>query len=192
MRTAFTAAAALLFPVIASAAPITVHNTGVDALDALVGYGQTAAFWQLLAAPSGATEVLGSSPAAFDHPAYAPNTTTSQWVAHNNGNVSVTGIYTYALTIDLTGLDHTTAVISGLFATDNEGFISVNGGPAAATTGYEDFAALTAFTLNSGFIAGLNTIQLSVNNAGNPTAFHVNFTSATANPFRQVFPSLPH
>ena len=183
IRSALTLVAALLFPVIAAATPITLHNTGVDASDVLVGPGQVTAFWQLLSKPALATELLGSNPFVFSHPAYANNTATSRWVSpRGNGTASRAGVYTYGLTFDLAGLNPATASISGFFGTDNDGSISLNGGPAAATQGFAGFGTYTPFTLNSGFVAGLNTIQVSVNNGGNPTAFHVNFTSGTATP----------
>jgi hypothetical protein len=183
LQTTAIAVASLLVPIVASAASITVHNTGVDSSVSLVASGQQTAFWELRSAPAGATEAPGSNPFAFTHFAYASNTATSQWVAPaNSGNASVAGVYTYALTVDLTGLDPATAVITGFFATDNEGAISVNGAPPAATLGFEAFDTLSPFTLSSGFVAGLNTIEVSVNNAGNPTAFHVQFTSAVADP----------
>lgn len=82
--------------------------------------------------------------------------------------------------IDLTGLDPATASIVGTFETDNDGAISLNSGAPAATTGFSGFGAPTPFTINSGFVAGLNTIHVQVNNGGDPTAFFVSFTTATA------------
>jgi PEP-CTERM motif-containing protein len=185
-------AGALAVTVEATAAPITVHNTGVNASNILVAAGLPTAFWTLLSAPAGATEVVGSNPFAFTHPAYAPNTATSGWVspaASGNasvGNFSNPALYVYALIINLTGLTPATAAITGNFATDNTGFINVNGGTTVATSSYAGFGSLTSFTMNSGFVAGLNTIQVGVWNQGNPTAFHVQFTSATASPVSSV------
>ena len=176
------AVAWLLFGMQAAiSAPIVVHNTGVDASDALVAPGAQAAFWTLLTAPAGATETTGSATFRFRHPFYAPDTSTSAWVSMNaNGDASVVGFYVYQLLVDLTGLDPSTAMITGQFGTDNAGFIRVNGGPNEATLGSGDFGTLTSFTLDSGFISGINSIQVGVNNEGNPTAFHVQFASATA------------
>jgi hypothetical protein len=183
MRFIAACVATVLFPIAALAAPITVHNTGVDDADALVAAGATSAFWELVAAPEGAPEPLGSNPYAFLHGAYASNTLTSQWVSQGSlGNAGAGGFYVYGLDIDLTGLDHTSAVITGLFSTDNDGFIRLNGGAAVATTGFADFGSMHGFTINSGFVAGLNTIEVGVNNGGNPTAFHVQFLRADSEP----------
>jgi len=165
-----------------SAATITVHNTGVNASDVVQGIGATTSFWTLSAKPAGATETLGSNPFRFFHPAYYADNALSGWVSPgSDGNAGVGGIYTYQLLIDLTGLNPATASITGLFGTDNDGAIFLNG-VSKATTGFGDFGAPTAFTMNSGFIAGVNTITVQMNNGGDPTAFRVQFTSATANP----------
>lgn len=177
----------LLSAAFASATMIEVHNTGVDSSDILVSSGAAASFWSLQSIPSGATEVIGSSAFRYYNPAYYPDTSTSAWVSITSGgtDASVLGMYVYSLTFDLTGLNPSTALITGLLGTDNEGFIRLNGGSDVATTGYAGFGTATGFTMNSGFLPGLNTIEVGVNNAGGPTSFHVQFTSATADPLEQ-------
>jgi hypothetical protein len=66
-------------------------------------------------------------------------------------------------------------VLSGFFATDNSGYIQLNGvtvGPASST-----FSSSTAFSLTSGFKPGINTIDFFVTNAPggslNPTGLIV-------------------
>lgn len=174
--------AAVLFPIAALAAPITVHNTGVDLSDTLVAYGAQTEFWTLASAPVGATEVIGSDPFRFNC-CYIADSLESAWVSPAaSGNASVGGVYVYQLLVDLTGFDLSTVSIAGAFSTDNDGFIRVNGGAAAATTGFADFNAMHAFLLDSDFIAGINSIQVGVNNGGNPTAFRVEFSEATGRP----------
>jgi hypothetical protein len=174
--------AALSLPGLVSAAVITVHNTGVDSSDVLVAPGAQAAFWTLSAEPAGATEAIGSLPFRYFNGSYFADTATAAWVSPQaSGNAGQAGIYTYDLVINLNGLDPATAVITGNFGTDNDGSVSLNGNAPVATTGVGAFGAPTPFTMNGGFVAGLNTIHLHVNNAGDPTAFFVSFTSATAN-----------
>lgn len=166
----------------ASAATITVHNTGVDALDTLVSPGGSTAFWQLTAQPSGAGYTLGSNPFRYYNGAYSPDLTQAAWVSPGaNGLAGTSGYYTYSLTIDLTGLDPSTALITGRFSTDNDGSIGLNGS-ALFSTGFANFGSLHPFSISSGFLPGLNTIDVRVNNGGDPTAFIVVFDSATANP----------
>lgn len=173
--------AVLSLPGLAAAASIPVHNTGVDSSDVLVAPGGQTSFWTLSAEPALAVETIGSNPFRFNC-CYFADTATAAWVSPQaNGNAGVLGIYTYDLVIDLTGLDPATASIAGTFGTDNDGSISLNSNAPVATTGFGGFGAPTSFAISGGFVAGLNTIHVQVNNGGDPTAFFVSFTSATAN-----------
>jgi len=164
---------------VALAAPITVHNTGVGPGDTLVAPGAVTSFWELSVAPVGASEALGSNPFRFNC-CYVADNLVSAWVSPQaSGNASVGGYYTYELEVDLTGLDPSTAVIAGSFSTDNDGSIAINGN-VVLTTGFGGFGAMHPFTMSSGFVAGINKIQATVNNGGNPTAFRVEFSRADA------------
>jgi hypothetical protein len=181
----------MTLPGLALAASIQVHNTGVNASNVLVAPGAQASFWTLSTKPPTAVEPIGSNPFRYYNGAYFSDTATAAWVSPDaSGNAGPTGIYTYDLVIDLTGLDPTTASIVGTFGTDNDGSISLNGNAPVAITGIADFGAPTAFTINSGFVAGLNTIHVQVNNQGDPTAFFVSFSSATANGVPVQVPAL--
>ncbi|MFT4565014.1 MAG: hypothetical protein ACI9BW_004784 [Gammaproteobacteria bacterium] len=165
------------------AATLAVHNTGVDDLDQLVVAGALSSFWILSDRPAGSLVLLGSAPFRYRHPSYAPDTPNSAWVSPNaGGNAGLNGIYVYDLTVDLTAFDPGSVVISGVFGTDNSGSISLNNEAPVASSGGAEFSGLKSFTLNNGFVAGLNRIHISVNNQGDPTAFHVRFTDATAAP----------
>jgi hypothetical protein len=164
-----------------SAGTITLHNTGVNSSDVLVAAGAATSFWTLSAEPGGASEALGSNPFRFHHPSYFADTANAAWVSPgSDGNAGVGGHYTYDLVFDLTGLNPATAAISGIFGTDNDGSISLNGNAAVATTSFGGFGSTTAFSFTSGFLSGLNTIHVVVNNGGDPTAFFVQFNSGTA------------
>jgi hypothetical protein len=162
------------------ATPISVHDTGVNVSDGLVATGSIASFWALTAEPAGATETIGSNPCRFRHPSYFADSSTAAWVAPTcSGNAGAGGFYTYSLSFDLTGLDPTTAAIAGVFGTDNNGSIDLNG-MIGGTTTFAGFGAQTSFSFTSGFVAGLNMIDVLVNNGGDPTAFFVQFSTATA------------
>ena len=168
---------------VASAGTIALHNTGVDSSDALVAAGAATSFWSLSAEPAGASEALGSNPFRFHHPAYFADTSTAAWVSPGSvGNAGVLGNYTYDLVFDLTGIDPSTVAISGIFGTDNDGSISLNGNAAVATTSFGGFGSTTSFSFTSGFQAGLNRIHVVVDNGTDPTAFFVQFDSGTGNP----------
>lgn len=185
----------LALPGLAFADTIPVHNTGVDASDVLVAPGAQAAFWSLSAKPPGAAPALGSTPFRYFNGAYFADTATAAWVSpQSDGNAGVAGVYTYDLVINLSGLDPTTASITGNFGTDNAGAIWLNADAPVATTGSSNYGTPTPFTISSGFVAGLNTIHVQVNNEGDPTAFFVSITSATANALpvpAQAVPATP-
>lgn len=183
MRSIITAFALLSATTLVEAATLTVHNTGVDAGDTVVAMGETTHFWTLAAQPAGAGLTLGANPVRFKHPSYFADTATSAWVAGTgNGVDNVVGSFAYELVVDLTGFDPDSAVISGIFGTDNDGSIALNGNAPAATTAFAGFGAPTAFTFTDGFVSGLNTLTVAFNNGGGPTAFHVQFSTATASP----------
>ena len=179
----------MLFGTALFAAPIVVHNTGVNSSDVVQSIGSPTSFWTLVSQPVGAGYTLGSTPFRYFNGAYYADNSTSGWVSpSSNGNAGAGGNYVYQLSFDLTGLNPATAVISGTFGTDNNGSIALNGNAPAATTGFGSFGAATAFSFTSGFVAGTNTIQVTVNNGGDPTAFRVEFSNAQADVGGAVIP----
>ena len=167
-----------------SAANLPVHNTGVNASDVLQPIGAGTSFWTLFSEPLGASEAIGSTPFRYFNGAYFADSSVSGWVSPgSDGNAGVGGNYVYQMSVDLTGFNLATVVISGGFGTDNDGDISLNGGLPVATTGNADFlSGPTPFTFNSGFVSGVNFIRVRVDNNGDPTAFRVEFSTATATP----------
>jgi len=134
-------------------------------------------------------------------PAVVATIKPSQWVAGTwwapNINQAFTGVnypagsgnlpgdYVYRMTFDLTGYDPNTASFSGGWTTDNVGSIWLNGA-IQGSVGPSAYGANAPFTFNSGFVAGINTLDIHVNNedpAGfpvyrgpngeNPTGFHI-------------------
>jgi hypothetical protein len=188
--------AAWSLAVSAQAATIDVFSTGVD------GTGAAAAgsdiHYSITSSPSGAaTPVVATTIPSV----YVANSATAQWIAPSAnqcfgdpwcGGGDLPGTYTYETTFDLTGLDASTAVITGEYASDNTAAIWLNG--VDLLTPSSGFATPTAFTINSGFLAGVNTLQfIVVNDAGgtvtwdgpngeNPTGLYVNITSTYARP----------
>ena len=163
-------AATTAFTAPAQAAVISgLFNTGVDASNNPY-------------TTNGAAElhykVNGGTGIAYKHPAWV-GASDAYWIAAQaGGNYSINpGLYT--LTFDLTGLDAATAQISGRFAADDQGSVSLNGGNAINTT--NGFSGLTAFSFNSGFVAGLNTLTFTViDTGGRPAGLLVSGLSGTA------------
>ena len=96
------------------------------------------------------------------------------------------GDYVYQETFDLTGLDPSTAVIHGALASDDNSTVILNGvdtgvsvGTPSMTSG-DNYDVLHPFTLSSGFVAGINTLQVTVHNDISVTGLRLQI-SGTAN-----------
>lgn len=164
-------AAAALAPAATFAAPISIFNTGVNA--AGVGLGGVA----IGGSDSHYSTALTTAPIVVSHPAYVANTATSQWIWASSLEGDQT--YTFTTTFDLTGLNATTAVLNGLWGADNQGLdILLNGvstGDKLLGTVAQNFNQLHAFALDSGFVAGLNTLAFVIKNDGGVGAFRAQF-----------------
>ncbi len=113
------------------------------------------------------------------------NSETSKWIAPRGDTAEAAGgDYTYRVTFELDGLDPSTALLRGQWASDNAGIaIRLNG----ADTGLRNdaqFGSFTPFRIEDGpFISGTNTLDFVVNNAGaGPTALRVDGLSGGALP----------
>jgi hypothetical protein len=142
-------------------------NTGVN------GIGVADSNYTLTSSPSGGTAIgITSIPAWVDAP------TGSNWIGVTNGNVTdPIGDYVYQLTFDLTGVSPATFSISGAWATDNNASILLNGVDTGIAKGIIGFTSLSSFSIGSGFISGINTLEFKVTNISggglNPTGLLV-------------------
>jgi hypothetical protein len=117
------------------------------------------------------------------------NTATSQWISPDPSTYGGLGPFTYTTTFSLAGLNPATAQISGMWSTDDQAQMYLNGNlvvtsPSVFTGPWSYFAP---FTITSGFQAGVNTLTFVVPNgtelgAGpqGPTGMQVQMTG-TAN-----------
>jgi hypothetical protein len=98
-------------------------------------------------------------------PPWVNDPSTSKWMGPradaNSGNPP--GNYVFRTTFDLTGLDRTTAILSGKWAPDNLAEMRLNGTPVAITRGFSPFRP---FTVTTGFVAGVNVLELVLTNIG--------------------------
>jgi hypothetical protein len=182
----------------AQADPITsLFNTGVNASgtplpDNTIGDPH----YTLTIVPGGSTTTLRvrTSASGFPIPPYNGDDSLSAWIGPNNDSAldGPVGAYTYHTTFNLTGFNPATASISGVWSTDNEGLdILINGvstgNSIPSATSYTSFHS---FSIGSGFLAGINTLDFVVNNDGGPTALRVEMTG-TATPLATAVPE-PH
>ena len=178
----------------AQASPITtLYNTGVDASHTVLADGTIGdPHYTLTSVPSGTTALrISTSASGFPIPPWLADNASSRWIGPNNSSnmVGPPGGYRYETTFSLTGFNPSTASVTGNWSSDNAGVnIFINGTPLGFTTTPGAFTAFHPFTINSGFVGGVNTLDFLVNNGNggppphlNPTGLRVEMTgTATA------------
>ena len=170
-----------------SAAPITtLFNTGVDANRSVLPDGTVGdPHYTLVSVPSGTTDIrVRTSAGGFPIPYYIGDNNLSAWIGPNNDQYlnGVQGNYVFRTTFDLTGLDPATALINGRWSADNKGIdILINGQSTGQQTAYflGSYEYWYDFTLNSGFVSGVNTIDFVIYNDALPTALRVEMSGQT-------------
>jgi hypothetical protein len=164
----------------AEAASFTIFGTGVDGAGNVLPSGSIDPHFTI-------NEVSANAQVVTPHPFYVPNSLTSAWIWERPdpnfpfgglpGNVT----RTFQTTFDLTGFDHLTAVINGAWATDKEGLeVRINGVNAdvAPLLGLvlANFDQLHAFSITTGFVSGLNTLEFIVRDGGAPGGFRTDLS----------------
>jgi hypothetical protein len=155
-----------------------LFNTGTDANNiALVGgNGTVDPHYAIVSSTS--PGFAGQQAVTYFNGAYVADDANSRWISLSGSGGPGGNTTVYRLTFNLTGLNPGTASLSGRGGTDNAGFVSLNGGASQAIN---SFGALIAFNFNSGFVAGINTLDFSVTDFGAPTALRVDDLMGTAN-----------
>lgn len=120
------------------------------------------------------------------------DTSTSAWIGPGHDESTAQdpdGYFTYTTTFDLTGFDPTTASLNGQWSTDDPGIeIILNGTVFAFTTPDQGFHMSYPYSMGSGFVSGVNTIQWVVSNdncpppscGSNPTGFRNEYSVTAA------------
>jgi hypothetical protein len=166
-----------------------LFNTGVATNGTLASSGTVDPHWQMIQSADGAfpgPAAIVLNDIGFPIPPWIANGPNSKWIAPqaseavgNNG-----GTYKYRTSFDLTGFEPSSAIVSGVWTSDNQGPQVLLNGVATGATNDGNFSALTNFfAITSGFIAGTNTLDFVVTNIGpgtNPTGVRVEL-SGTAN-----------
>jgi len=163
----------------AFAGPVTIYNTGVNNSGTALTAGQTDTHYTLISNPTGVTETAVATTA---DPLWIANTTTASWISPGPSGLTSwdAGDYDYRTTFNLTGDNPATADLSGDWTSDNQGCIYLNGANTGVCTGNADFGSLEAFSLSTGFISGVNTLDFIVDNTGGPTGVLTEDLSVTA------------
>jgi PEP-CTERM motif len=162
----------------AQAASITgLFNTGTDASNlALVGgNGVIDPHYQILSSTS--PGFAGNQAVTFQC-CYVANDADSRWIALSGNGSPGSNTTVYRTVFSLAGLNAATAQLSGTWGADNLGTIFLNGANTGITV--SNFSFLTSFSIGSGFVAGLNTLDFEIQDFGAPTAFRVDNLAGTA------------
>lgn len=153
-----------------------VFSSGVDDAGAVLEDGAVDPHYKLVlnATDPNSQDALVHDSTVFpivDGP-WVANTDRSKWIAPLVDSAGAAGgDYAYRTTFDLTGYDPASAVLLGAWATDNLGTdIKLNGVSTGLQNGAQ-FATLTPFTLASGFVAGVNTLEFHLTNTDPVTGF---------------------
>jgi hypothetical protein len=165
----------------------TLFNTGVDASGTPLSDGTIGdPHYTLVSVPSGTTDLrVRTSAGGYPIPPYIGDDSLSAWIGPNNDPQvdGPVGLFDYRTTFDLTGLNPATASISGGWSSDNDGVkILLNGVDTGnPPTSFIQFAiGFAPFSIGSGFVSGVNTLDFIVDNGGGPTALRVEMTGNAA------------
>jgi hypothetical protein len=168
----------------------------------------TVSAWQVAtnATPGDTTDGVFSSFPTSGFAAAAAITLRPGWIANNDtGNNGIFGDppwikFVFRQTFDLTAYDPSTASLSFLWAADDSGQVfarrgswtpkyRLNGGTLVDGVwpgGESYFFSNTPTTINSGFIAGLNTLDFYVQGNATTDGFALETVSFTASPIASV------
>ena len=170
------------------------YNTGVDDSGGALGDGAIDSHYKIVVNPDSASpDATVENSAAFPIVTgpWVANNAASKWIgprfdtAGAAGAVGVGGDYVYRTTLDLAGFDPATVIVTGMWATDNEGSDIFINGQSTGQKNTTQFTALTPFTISSGFVAGVNSIEFKLNNSA------VGYTGLRVDQVRVLANALP-
>jgi hypothetical protein len=152
------------------AAPIPgLFNSGVDDTGAVLADNAIDTHYTITLNPDGGLpDAIVEDSTRFPIVAgpWMANSTTSKWIGPRFFTEQAAGgDYTYSITFDLTGLDPASAIVTGQWTSDNAGPDILINGVSTGNSNPGSFGTYTAFTISTGFIDGLNTLEFRVNNA---------------------------
>lgn len=159
----------------ASASSINVFSTGADDSGVRLPLGTPDSHYSLISGP-----YVGFVTAGTASSTWVQDSATSRWITPGNATWDI-GTYEYQTTFSLAGLDPASAILTGSWSADNSAIIYLNGNATSFTLGANAYGSFTPFTLSSGFVNGVNTLDFFVYNDGGPTGLRVDI-SGTASP----------
>jgi hypothetical protein len=166
-----------------------LFNTGVSADGAALPGGSVDPHYQLIQSADTTftgPDAIVANPIADGY--WTANSDTSKWIAPSANQqypgaspCDASGTYVYRTTFDLTGFDPTTLKISGMWAADNSGTdVRLNGASLGITA--SGYAPLTSFTIDGGFVAGMNTLEFEILDIGCHNGLRVELVASDVAP----------
>ena len=148
-----------------------LFSTGTNSSDIATGTTGVDQHYTITSAPTGAGSAYIFSSYVGGY--YADNS-SSQWIGVSAVGTLVEpmGLYVYQTTFTLSGTSPGSVVINGEIGADDSVTMTLNGN-AVSIGGTVDFSTPTAFTISSGFVTGVNTLDFMVTNAASQTGLNV-------------------
>ncbi len=159
-----------------------IYSTGVDDYGNTLAGGETDPHYMLVSSddnnfPGPLTKVVISG--TYPMNIWIKNNEVSKWIAPRSdaGEANSKGIYIYRITFDLSKFKSGSAVIAGMWTTDDNGVeILLNGKRTENFTPLAAFYGMYPFRINNGFNEGVNTLDFVVNNVVSSTGIRVEIT----------------
>ena len=156
-----------------------LYNTGINSEREVLPDGADDSHYILISSadikyPGPETKVSLSTGFPMDR--WVPNSQYSKWIAPRTDavNFNEIGLYVYRTKFDLSKFKYNSAVIRGLWSSDNNGVdILINGKSTGFYTPIEAYYGMFPFEITEGFVEGINTLDFVVNNVNAPTGLRV-------------------
>jgi hypothetical protein len=161
------------------AGQVAIFNTGVDGCGNLLPDQSADPHFSL---SGGSAFVVTNGPFPLDS-SWLADGPRSKWIAPSpTASGAQFTTFDYQTTFDLTGFDPSTVTLTGSWATDNEGVdIFINGKSTGFSINPADragFRSLSPFTISTGFVVGVNTLDFIVHNDEAVTGLRVEVSGA--------------
>ena len=161
---------------------IDLYNTGVDNSRNVLGDSVADPHYTLTTSPAGAVTPAVTTPGTGWPGGWVANTTTSRWIGPNSPSANgPVGDYTYKTTFTLPSFS-TASIVGELSVDDTITEILINGVSAGNTVPLGSYTTISKFSISTGFLVGINTLEFKVNSIGGPTGLRVDKIVGTYSP----------
>lgn len=156
-----------------------LYSTGVDDNLNLLAGNETDPHYSLIVSPDKMFPGPDSKvvyPENYPMNVWIRNNEHSKWISPRSdaGLSNKPGVYVYRISFDLSKFKTNSAVVSGLWSTDDNGMdILINGKRTFNYTPFAAFYGMYPFVISEGFKEGINTIDFIVHNVVSSSGLRV-------------------